>query len=424
MVFTHREALALFNRDVRLVLFSQALIGFTIFGGVYTVLLNLYLLRLGYGPQLIGQVNAAGALSFALLSIPAGLLADRWGARRSMIAGMVLAALGFGLLPLGEFVPLSARMAWIMATYALGVLGNTLFLVCSIPYLTLICPPNLRNHVFSTQVALWPLAGFAGSLCGGFLPSFFSALLHLPDDHPAPYRYPLLLAAGVLLISAGAIAATRSRPHKPPTHTHSKAVPFPLAVILALSLVTFLQMAAENSLRIFFNVYMDDRLGVSTALIGGLTAGGQFLAALTALAAPALSQRFGRVPVITAGAGAMALCMVPLALVSHWAVAGAASMGLVALSSIRRSVYIVFQQEMVPERWRVTMSSALTMAYGISIAVISLGGGWMIDALGYRALFLGCALITALGVLCFQLYFRTPRGEYAKSPLEETSDGR
>ena len=72
LVSTHREALALFNRDVRLVLFSQALIGFTIFGGVYTVLLNLYLLRLGYGPQMIGQVNAVGALSFALLSMPAG----------------------------------------------------------------------------------------------------------------------------------------------------------------------------------------------------------------------------------------------------------------------------------------------------------------------------------------------------------------
>ena len=82
LVSTHREALPLFNRDVRLMLFSQALIGFTIFGGIYTVLLNLYLLRLGYGPQLIGQINAAGALSFALLSIPAGMLADRWGARR------------------------------------------------------------------------------------------------------------------------------------------------------------------------------------------------------------------------------------------------------------------------------------------------------------------------------------------------------
>ena len=150
MVSTHREALSLFNRDVRLVLFSQALIGFTIFGGVYTVLLNLYLLRLGYGPQMIGQVNAVGALSFALLSMPAGLLANRWGARRSMIVGMVVAALGFGLLPLGEFAPTSAQLTWIMGAYALGVLGNTLYIVCSIPFLTLICPPRLRNHVFST----------------------------------------------------------------------------------------------------------------------------------------------------------------------------------------------------------------------------------------------------------------------------------
>ena len=419
MVSTHREALSLFNRDVRLVLFSQALIGFTIFGGVYTVLLNLYLLRLGYGPQLIGQVNAVGALSFALLSMPAGLLANRWGARRSMIVGMVIAALGFGLLPLGEFAPSSMQLDWIMGAYALGVLGNTLFLVCSIPFLTLICPPRLRNHVFSTQVALWPLAGFAGSLCGGLLPGLFSALLGLPEDHPAPYRYPLLLAAGVLFISAGAIAATRSPAHKPPARERGQATPFSLAIILVLSLVTLLQMAAENCLRIFFNVYMDDGLGVSTALIGSLTAGGQLLAACTALAAPALSRRFGRVPVITGGAGAMVLCLIPLALVAHWAVAGAACMALVALSSIRRSVYIVFQQELVPEHWRVTMSSALTMAYGISIAGVSLGGGWMIDALGYRALFLCSAVITAAGVLCFQGYFRIPRGEYAKRLTDE-----
>ena len=102
--------------------------------------------------------------------------------------------------------------------------------------------------------------------------------------------------------------------------------------------------------------------GSPRQLIGSLTAGGQLLAACTALAAPALSRRFGRVPVITGGAGAMVLCLIPLALIAHWAVAGVACMALVALSSIRRSVYIVFQQELVPEHWRVTMSSALTMA--------------------------------------------------------------
>lgn len=394
-------------------LFSQALIGFTIFGGIYTVLLNLYLLRLGYDPQLIGQINAAGALSFAFLSIPAGMLADRWDARRCMILGLLLAALGFGLLPMGEFI--KNRTLWIMGSYALGILGNIFYIICSIPYLTLICPPQLRNYVFSTQVAIWPLAGFAGSLCGGLLPSFFSALLDLPDTHPAPYRYPLLLAASTLLLSVSAIVAIRGRPHQRPTREHRKGLPRPLNVILILALVTFLQMASENSLRVFFNVYMDDGLGAATALIGGLTAGGQLLAALTALAAPALSQRFGRVPVITVSAGAMALCMVPLALWDHWAVAGVTSMILIAITSIRRSVYIVFQQELVHEHWRVTMSSALTMAYGISIATISLGGGWLIAKLGYQTLFMGCSLLTVLGTVCFQLYFRVPRGEYANS---------
>ena len=72
----------MFNRDVRIVLFGQALIGFTIFGGVYTVLLNLYLLRLGCNLLLIGQINAVGALSFGLLACPPGSWATA-GARVS-----------------------------------------------------------------------------------------------------------------------------------------------------------------------------------------------------------------------------------------------------------------------------------------------------------------------------------------------------
>ena len=64
------------------------------------------------------------------------------------------------------------------------------------------------------------------------------------------------------------------------------------------------------------------------------------------------------------------------------------------------------------------MSSALTMACGISVAGISLGSGWLIETSGYPALFGGSTLITLLGVLCFHIYFRTPRGEYANSSQE------
>ena len=39
---------------------AVALVGFALDGGIYSVLLNLFLLRLGYGPEQIGLVNAAG----------------------------------------------------------------------------------------------------------------------------------------------------------------------------------------------------------------------------------------------------------------------------------------------------------------------------------------------------------------------------
>ena len=43
-----------FSRDGRLYLLASALLGLTYWGGIASVLANLYLLRLGYGPEFIG----------------------------------------------------------------------------------------------------------------------------------------------------------------------------------------------------------------------------------------------------------------------------------------------------------------------------------------------------------------------------------
>jgi MFS family permease len=88
MASSYVHTLRLFSRDIRLYLISFALFAFTIFGGIYTVLLNLYLLRLGYGPEFIGLVNAVGLLALALFFLPAGAITRRWGLRRAMIAGL------------------------------------------------------------------------------------------------------------------------------------------------------------------------------------------------------------------------------------------------------------------------------------------------------------------------------------------------
>jgi hypothetical protein len=50
-----------FNRDIWLVLVTWALVAFAYFG-IQGVLLNLYLLRLGYGPKFIGLLIGSGQL--------------------------------------------------------------------------------------------------------------------------------------------------------------------------------------------------------------------------------------------------------------------------------------------------------------------------------------------------------------------------
>ena len=73
-----RQALRTFHPDVYRYLFAMGIVGFSYFGFI-SVLLNLYLLRLGYGTGFIGLVNGGIALAFAACSLPAGAIGGRLG---------------------------------------------------------------------------------------------------------------------------------------------------------------------------------------------------------------------------------------------------------------------------------------------------------------------------------------------------------
>ena len=104
------------SRNARLYFIATSLIGFTL-EGVHVLLFNLYLLRLGYGPEFIGLINGIGMCAFAISSLPAGRLTQRWGCRRTMLTGLVSVIVGYGLLLLTELEPGIGRNIWLIATY-------------------------------------------------------------------------------------------------------------------------------------------------------------------------------------------------------------------------------------------------------------------------------------------------------------------
>ena len=336
MFADHLEAFRHFDRNTRLILLTSVLIGLTIFGGIYSVLLNLYLLRLGYGTAFIGDVNAAGALAFVVCSLPAGALGRRWGNRPMLVAGLALATLGHGLLPLAEYFTGADQRHWLLGSLTLGSAGTNIYFVNVFPFLMGATRPQQRSHVFSLQVAIWPLAAFVGSLIGGFLPGLCAAALDTDLDQPIAYRYPLLLAAALLATALILVARTRSVARAAAPAPSARRGRPPYSLFIAMGAITFFQTSGEGVARTFFNVYLDDALGLSTALIGSMSAGGQLLAVGAALAAPLLTRRWAPSQVILGGSLGMALCLIPLALASHWAVAGLGFMGLIAMGAGRR----------------------------------------------------------------------------------------
>ena len=416
---TYLSTLRLFSRDMRLYLVANTFVSIA-YVGIYVMLFNLYLLRLGYGPDFIGLVNAVAQLGVAAFSLVAGMLGRRWGSRRMLIIGLSVATTGLALVPFAEFVPSNLEAGWLVVTYVLAWLGGATFIVNSLPFVMNATNPAERAHAFSMREALVPLAVFAGSLLGGLLPGWLSPYIGGTLSDPAPYRYALFIAAGLFGLAPLTLLATSkteaNAPQQPRSQTASTGPvsatgesTAPIGLMLFMGGVILLLIAGKSVTDTFFNVYLDVSLHLSPAWNGTTSALAQLLAVPIALLAPILINRWGNGWTIIWGTLGMALSLVLIAIVPHWAIAGLGFMGLNGLFAIAAPVFNICSQELVGEEWRSTMSGVIAMATGLSRSAMAFGGGYLITNFSFSTLFIVGAILTAAGAVLFWGYTWLPR---------------
>lgn len=396
------------NRDMRIYLLADGLSGFTVDGGIYAVIFNLYLLRLGYDATFIGAVNGLGLLAYGLFSLAAGWLGSRFSTRKLIALGLGMMALGCGALPLAEWVVPGQRSVWLVATYMLVHLGLALHVTNSAPFLTEISLVQERPYFYSLVSTSWSLAGFAGNLIGGILPVLFAFLLSASLSEAAPYRYALWLAPLLLLPASLLMVAMRTITVKPLTATFQQLkLPTSGATkISLLALVRFLFVLGSGAVLIFLNLYLDKEVGAGAVGIGLLLGVGRLCAAGTSLGAPLMAARWSKANLILFTAVGTTLSMIPLILVAQYSAAALSFVGVMTLLAIRIPTYSAYSMEAVMPARRALMSGAGEMANGLGFAVIGLGGGQVIRTFGYRPLFLLSALLTAVGAVLFARYCR------------------
>ena len=411
-ITTYLRSIRLIKREASLCLVAQASLGFSYFG-IYAVLFNLYLLRLGYDLRYISSINATGQFVFAISSLVVGLSCKRSGNRRAMILGMGINLVAFSVLPLIRWDQFSLGDTLLIITYALSWLGLALVIVNIIPFLISATGPQERSLVFGMVGAILSLSGFSGNLLGGLLPGYFASKLGGSLNSPFPYRYTLLFAAIFLIPGLVALIATREIGNDSPAQTNVKKVgKVPLGLIIPLTLVMLLMRTGEGSVRTFFNVYLDTALGESTALIAILSAAGQLLAIPAALATPMLIKALNLRRTLIMGIIGMACSLIPLAFIQNWQAAGLGFLGVMALTSFTVPAFGIYHQEHLPKIWRTVMSGTATMAVGLSWAITSFGGGFIITNSGFRVFFITAAIFTLCGGLlfwvCSRIYDKEP----------------
>jgi len=401
LISEYLSKLPLFSRDVRLLMVIYGIMGFG-YVGLYAVLYNLYLLRLGYDPEAIGQINAVGRLAFGLTGIPAGLLGVRYGARPLLLAGEITIVVGLVAGPLVGFVPIAMQTTWLATTCALGFGGATLFFVNSLPVAMDATTDVERRHVLSLMSAMVPLCAFLGSLTGGVMPGWIGALLHLDDSSPVPYGWALIFGGAMFLLTIPLVLAIRSgRVAEPTTAEPAVEEGVPLFTIGALATVAVFGSAAIGATGAFFNVYLDHGLGSTTEWIGAITATSQLVAVPAATFMPIIASRLGNRRAYVITLFSVALWLLPLGLVPTVAIASIGLIGVAAYSTVAGSIFNLYSQVSVPTRWRALMSGASFTAMGCSWALTAFLGGLAIERFGYRALFVGAAIATALGAALF-----------------------
>jgi MFS family permease len=407
-----------FNGNIRRYLACQGLAGFAYFG-IQGVLLNLYLLRLGYSTEFIGILMASGQIVWAVLALPAGEVGRRVGLRGAFVLGFLLWMLSTTLLLQVELLPDGLRAGWLFSTWMVMWTGVALISVNALPYVMAVAGEGERSHVLAANAVVMPAMVFAGSVVAGLLPTAFAAWLGASMDDPAPYRLALWLVPLCLLLCV-LIWATSTPVSVLEVKEDVTAAKAPWLLFIFLGVLVVLQSSSDGVVRAFFNVYLDTDLQVPTAYIGAIMGTGQLIPMFVALFVPAILARWGVTQTLTWTGVGIAVSLLPLAFFPLWPLATLGFMGVLSVVAVNGIARGLFLQEIVTPRWRVTTSAILAIGMALGWAVTAGAGGYLAAAIGFRNLFLVVVPLPLLSSILMWAYVRRQARPPQLAPVAET----
>jgi MFS family permease len=144
--------------------------------GYMNVVPLIYLLKVGYSPDTIGLVYAAGSIAATVGFVPGGILTDRYSRKRILILAAAIPAISYAMFGL------TTDRSWLVLASAVGGIGfggglaNALQTPALYARLARGVAESRRAMLMALVSAAWVVAQGVGAVLS-FLPAFFQSTL-------------------------------------------------------------------------------------------------------------------------------------------------------------------------------------------------------------------------------------------------------
>lgn len=183
----------------------------------FDVLFNFYLVSRGYGTELAGILATTMRVAGLVVGVPAGMLVDRYGSRRSLAVAMLFFAstLVWQLFAPSEF--------WIIAAQFFNGCAAAVAMTSIMPLLTATTRDEAqRGFIFGLNEASISI-GLIGGVIAGWLPSLIAPLLHVDAQSLPAYRTAMLVGTALFYLSVIPILFVDVAEHHEEPHHDAEA---------------------------------------------------------------------------------------------------------------------------------------------------------------------------------------------------------
>lgn len=380
------------GRDVKLLITGETLLYFQI--GIVQLIYPIYLAKLGLDGIQIGSIITAGQLTSALMALPLGMMADRYGKRLFVVTGAVLCGFTFLAIPL-----LTSFVQLLITSLVIGV-GMGMFLSSSIAWMLDLTSSGSRRIAFSLSAAGISV-GFIVSSIVGWIPPLLRGQFGFGEL--ASYK-PVVALPGVcalfalpvfLMAKKGTVSAPR-RGLFP-----RKSMP----IIVRIGAVNAIVGLGAGFVIPLFSYWFYMRFGVDEAVLAPLYIIANFMLVISFLLAPRLADAFGTIRTIVYSQAAATALLIVIPLIGSYVIVGFIYVVRGLLMNMVGPLIDSFVLGLGDSEERATLSGVMAVSWNAPNSATPTFGGYLMQNVSLSAPFYLCGLLYSSAIVLFYLFF-------------------